>query len=161
MSQRIEEASLLPWEGEDQLAGTKAAAALAGKNDPNGSQRPAPAARAAARKVKVITGPEWIDWDAPINPDPPVPLIDFAKTLKGINAVAVCRDLNELGYLVRRQGKYVPRKARDGDRRWFESRDVNGRAVVFVTEVGRELMRQLAKDKKLTRLKAPRVVKQE
>ncbi|MCY0856439.1 hypothetical protein [Cupriavidus sp. D39] len=150
MNTTIKDESLPPWEGKDQLTEAKAAATLAGLNNPNA------ASPAAARKVRESSGPAWIDWDAPVNPEPPVPLIDFAKTLNGINAIAVSRDLHDLGYLIRRQGKYVPRKARAGDRRWFESRDVNGRAVVFVTAVGRELMRELAKDKKLTSLKGPR-----
>lgn len=137
-------AVLLPWEGEDELGEAKAAALAVSRGESVAIPLPikprVPAPRPAIGKPSGL--PE---------------LGAFARRLGSLNSLMIFKDLVAAGYLMRRDGRYVPCKAQAGEPRHFVSvTGLDGRHELRVTPAGEALLRELKRAGTLTKAKTPK-----
>ncbi|RQT46839.1 hypothetical protein DF050_27175 [Burkholderia cepacia] len=144
-------AGLLPWEGEDQLAGAKAHALSVQKACLANGGRPVEAEVQVMASAKVSACDDLDDTPSDTTP-PDLPEISaFVRSLGGLNSVAIFKDLLAADLLTHRAGHYQQRSRRHGDAEWFRSVKVDRGRALYVTPAGQELIKQLKKDGRLTK----------
>lgn len=143
--------TLLPWEGEDELAEAKAEALAAQLAClANGGRPVETAVQSDASALMAYVDTQEDTLDATDQSDLPE-IGAFVRTLGGLNSVAIFKDLVAADLMVHRAGRYQQRSRKAGDVEWFRSVKVGRVHVVYVTPVGQDLIRQLKRDGKLTK----------
>jgi hypothetical protein len=136
---------LAPWEGDDMLTPAKEAALAASRGELVTIPRP---------PVNAVQRPQRKSQAEQTTECPPEDLPEigaFVRSLRGLNSIAIFKDLSAAGLMSRRAGRYQQRPRRTGDVEWFRSINIGPGHSVFVTLAGQDLLRQLKEDGKLTK----------
>ncbi len=143
--------TLLPWEGEDELAEAKAEALAAQLAClANGGRPVETAVQSDASALMAYADTQEDTFDATDQSGLPE-IGAFVRTLGGLNSVAIFKDLVAADLMVYRAGRYQQRVRKAGDAEWFRSVKAGRVHVVYVTPAGQDILRQLNRDGKLTK----------